>query len=404
MKHVNSTEVQFVHTINSNVSGRFGLKITLLLTGSLTVMAGAIITAAIPNIKESFGDIANAELLSKLVVTIPSLFIALVAPFAGRLIDKAGRKKVLVWSLLFYAMGGTSGLYLSDFYLILAGRALLGFSVAGIMTINTTLIGDYFQGKMRSKFMGWQGAFMGFGGVIYVSAGGLLADISWRWPFAVYGVSLILLLMVYKYLYEPEILPRKTGKRVLRQANLKYRKYVLLWVTAFFGMLFFYLIPTQVPFLLQKAGVSVNSTIGFTISISVLAGAIVSLKYGNIRMRLNFYFIYVLTFGLMGAGFIMTSALTGYTGILAGLIIAGFGTGMFMPNTNLWMISIAPPHYRGRMIGMLNLAVYSGQFLSPVIVSPIIQFRSIEFSFLVSGVIMLIMAVYFYFLHLQSVK
>ncbi len=396
--------VQILETKVNEISGRFGLKITLLMTGSLTVMAGAVITSAIPNVKEYFGGNQNAELLSKLLVTLPSLFIAVVAPFAGRLIDKSGRKKVLLWSLLFYALGGTSGLYLSNIYLLLAGRAVLGFSVAGIMTINTTLIGDYFHGKMRSRFMGWQGAFMGFGGVLYVAAGGLLADISWRWPFAVYSVSLVLLMLAYRYLYEPDIVDRKAGKRVQKYANLKVKKYVLLYVTAFFGMLFFYLIPTQVPFLLQLNGVMTSSTIGFTISISVMAGAIVSLAYGYIRMRFNFYRIFVLTFLLMGTGYIITSVLSGYAGILSGLIVAGFGTGMLMPNTNLWLISIAPPGQRGSMVGILNLAVYGGQFISPVFVSPMIALRSIEFSFLVCGVLMLFMAAYFYVLHRQSIN
>lgn len=404
MKQLLKTEVQLVETKFSNFGKRPGLKITLLLTGSLTVMAGAVVTAAIPNIKNSFGDLENAELLSKLVVTLPSFFIALVAPFAGRLIDRAGRKKVLLWSLFFYAAGGTSGLYLSNIYLLLTGRAVLGISVAGIMTINTTLIGDYFQGKMRSRFMGWQGAFMGFGGVFFVSAGGLLADISWRWPFAVYGVSLILLLMAYKYLYEPEILSASLGKRLPGKAQLKNKKYILLYLTAFFGMLFFYLVPTQVPFLLQTDGVMKNSTIGFSISVSVLAGALVAVIYGKIRQRFNFYQIYVFTFLLMGAGYVMTSLFSDYAGMLAGLIVAGFGTGMLMPNTNLWLITLAPPERRGRMVGMLNLAVYSGQFISPVVVSPMNAARSIGFSFLVCGIVMLMMAAYFYSLHRQSQK
>lgn len=388
----------------SNFEKRPGLKITLLLTGSLTVMAGAVVTAAIPNIKNYVGDLEYAELLSKLVVTLPSLFIALVAPFAGRLIDWAGRKKVLLWSLFFYAAGGTSGLYLSDIYLLLLGRMILGISVAGIMTINTTLIGDYFKGKMRSRFMGWQGAFMGFGGVFFISVGGLLADISWRWPFVVYAVSWILLLMAWKYLYEPEITVRTLSKRLPGKAQLKNKKYLLLYLTAFFGMLFFYLVPTQVPFLLQTDGVLKNSTIGYSISISVLAGALVAVNYGKIRQRLNFYRIYVLTFLLMGAGYVMTSLFTGYAGMLAGLIVAGFGTGMLMPNTNLWLISLAPAERRGQMVGLLNLAVYGGQFLSPVVVSPLNSTWSISFSFLICGILMLVMAAFFYGLHLQIRK
>lgn len=388
----------------SNFGERPGLKITLLLTGSLTVMAGAVVTAAIPNIKHSYGYLENAELLSKLVVTLPSLFIALVAPFAGRLIDRAGRKKVLLWSLFFYAAGGTSGLYFSDVYLLLFGRAILGISVAGIMTINTTLIGDYFKGKMRSRFMGWQGAFMGFGGVFFVSTGGLLADISWRWPFLVYGISWILLLMAHKYLYEPEIIRQNIPKRLPGKKQLKNKKYILLYLTAFFGMLFFYLIPTQVPFLLQNSGEMKNSTIGFSISIAVLMGALVSVNYGKIRQKLNFYQIYVLTFLLMGAGYVMTSIFSGYAGILAGLILAGFGTGMLMPNTNLWLISLAPAERRGRMVGLLNLAVYSGQFFSPVVVSPLNATWSLSVSFLVCGVMMLAMAIYFYGLHRHGQK
>jgi MFS family permease len=404
LKQLINVRVQVVDTKNDQISERAGLKITLLLTGSLTVMAGAVVNAAIPNIKVFFGDHQHAELFSKLIVTLPSLFIALVAPFAGKLIDRSGRKLVLLWSLLFYAIGGTSGLYLSNIYLLLLGRAVLGISVAGIMTINTTLIGDYFSGKMRSRFMGWQGAFMGFGGVFFVASGGILADISWRWPFAVYAVSLVLLGLAYKYLYEPQIISKPLGKRLQGKPQLKSKKYLLLYLTAFFGMLFFYLIPTQVPFLLQMSGVEKNSTIGYSISIAVLAGAIVSVNYGKIRMRLNFYRIYVLTFALMGTGYVMTAFLAGYAGALSGLIVAGFGTGMLMPNTNLWLISLAPAERRGRMVGLLNLAVYSGQFLSPIVISPVISLRSLDFAFLVCGIIMLVMAVYFYVLHHRSVK
>jgi len=380
------------------------LNITLLLTGSLTVMAGAIITAALPDIKDHFAYMQHAALLSKLLITLPSLFIAFVAPFAGKLIDKTGRKKALLWSLALYAIGGTSGFYFSNIYLLLFGRAVLGVSVAGIMTINTTLIGDYFIGKKRSVFMGWQGAFMGFGGVLYVSLGGLLADISWRWPFLVYSFSVIMLLMCRQFLHEPLISAKTDQINLMSKNHLRKKQFLLLYITAFLGMLFFYLIPTQIPFLLQQSGVSTNSTIGFSISISIFAGALLSLMYGKIRMYLSFLKIYGLTFLLMGSGYLMVSFFTDITGILSGLIVAGFGTGMLMPNTNLWLISIALPKKRGSMVGFLNLAVYSGQFLSPVFVLPFNQYFSISFSFLLCGFFMVAMSFWFYYQHLKTQK
>ncbi|MCF8365755.1 MAG: MFS transporter, partial [Bacteroidales bacterium] len=320
------------------------------------------------------------------------------------IIDKSGRKRLLLWSLFFYAVGGTSGFYLTNIYLLLLGRSVLGIAVAGIMTINTTLIGDYFQGRNRSNFMGWQGAFMGFGGVFFVSAGGLLADISWRWPFLVYSISIILLVMARNFLYEPEISRFKDYKILPAENHLTFKTYLLLYLTTFFGMLFFYLIPTQVPFLLGQAAVLKNSSIGFTISGAVLAGALVSLVYGKIRRRFNFHQIFIFTFLLMGSGYLITALSSDFSGIFSGLIIAGLGTGMFMPNANLWLVSVAPPEKRGRMVGLLNTAVYSGQFLSPIFIFPINHYRSINFSFLVCGTAMLLMACCFYLLNTRRSK
>ena len=90
------------------------LKLTLLLTGSMTVLAGAGIAAAIPAIEAHFHSRANAEIMSKLVLTIPSLFIAVLAPVAGRIIDRYGRKIPLMFSLTLYFVGGTSGYLISD--------------------------------------------------------------------------------------------------------------------------------------------------------------------------------------------------------------------------------------------------------------------------------------------------
>lgn len=378
------------------------LQVTLLLTGSMTVMAGAGITAATPAIGRFFAGIENVELLSKLLLTIPSLMIAVLAPFAGQIIDRVGRKKPLLVSLFLYALAGTSGLYLDNIYLILAGRALLGVAVAGIMTINTTLIGDYFHGIGRSRFMGWQGAFMSFGGVLFVSVGGLLADISWRMPFLIYTFSLVILVLAVFFIDEPEIESREKALRPKPRQGRKMRKYYLVYATAFLGMLFFYVIPVQVPFLLQKVTTLSNSVVGYSISIAVLAGAIVSYNYGRIRMRFNFYEIYVFTFVMMGTGFVLVSFFHSYSGILTGLIVAGFGTGMLMPNTNLWLISLAPPQRRGRLVGVLNLSVYAGQFLSPLFLFPVIQWHSLQFSFGAGGAVMLLIAAVFFILNRRN--
>jgi len=126
--------------------------ITILVSSTLTVMAGAIIAPALPEISRNFSYLSNAEFLSKLILTLPALMTALFAPVAGYFTDRSGRKRVLLFSLILYAIAGTTGAYLSSIYLILAGRALLGMAVGALMTSVVTLIGDYFDGIERSRF------------------------------------------------------------------------------------------------------------------------------------------------------------------------------------------------------------------------------------------------------------
>lgn len=179
------------------------VKITLLVVSTLTAMSGATIAPSLPVMREHFSNVANADYLVRLVLTAPSLCVAIAAPFAGVMIDQIGRKPLLAVTLLVYGLAGSSGLWLNSLGLILVGRALLGLSVAGIMTTATTLIADYYTGSVRARFLGLQSASMALGGVVFLSVGGFLADMNWRMPFLIYLVAWVLLPLVLLFLPEP---------------------------------------------------------------------------------------------------------------------------------------------------------------------------------------------------------
>ena len=75
-------------------------KIVLLMASSLTVMSVSAISPALPSIAEAFKSVDNAEFLVKLMLTVPSLIIALFAPIAGFIIDKGHRKALLITCLI----------------------------------------------------------------------------------------------------------------------------------------------------------------------------------------------------------------------------------------------------------------------------------------------------------------
>ena len=63
-------------------------------------MAGATIAPSLPQISVVFARLPNAELLSKLILTVPAFFIAFGGPFAGAIIDRFGRKALMNFSLV----------------------------------------------------------------------------------------------------------------------------------------------------------------------------------------------------------------------------------------------------------------------------------------------------------------
>ena len=167
---------------------------TLLLISTMTVMAGATIAPALPVIAKSFPN--ESQLTIQLILTMPALFAAIGSLFVGNIIDKIGRIKLLVVSISVYGLSGSSGLYLDNIGLLLVGRAILGLSVAGVMTTSTTLIGDYYEGEFRERMIGIQAAFMTFAGVIFISLGGVLADIHWQAPFGIYLLAFVFLFVI----------------------------------------------------------------------------------------------------------------------------------------------------------------------------------------------------------------
>ncbi|MEM8531078.1 MAG: MFS transporter [Chloroflexota bacterium] len=339
---------------------------TLLLGSTMTVMAGATISPALPAIRTEFASVPNAELLTQLSLTIPALFIALFAPFAGALLDRLGRRPVLIGALLLYGLAGASGFVLNSLYAILVGRALLGVAVAAIMSGFSTLIADYFSGDEFNRFVGLQAAFTGFGGVVFLQMGGLLADVGWRYPFLIYLLALLVLVLVVLFITEPEY---QAGDTDGTKATMPYQQIVPIYLVAFAGMVLFYLVPTQLPFFLETLGV-VGASVGTAIAAMTLAAALVSLQFQRIRARLSANLVFALTFGFMAIGYLTISQSAQYGMVIVGLLVAGVGLGMLQPNLAGWLAPLIPASLRGQAFGLLTMSLFLGQFISPVFFQP----------------------------------
>jgi MFS family permease len=375
------------------------VKLTLLLVSSLTIMSVITISPALPQMTIAFAGVKNAAFIVKMVLTIPALMIAIVSPITGRLIDRRGRLKILRFALVLYAVSGVGGYFLNNLYYILISRAMLGIAVGMSMTIVITLIADYFEGIQRQKFVGLQIAFMSIGGILFLVLGGILADIGWRYPFLIYLSSLFVLPLTIIFLREPAVVQKGNETHQYLKAPpiiwLLFFNIMVMWII-------FFLIPVQIPFYLKSIGVEKNSLIGAAIAISTLFSAISSFSYSKIKARLSFLSIFSIGYLLMAAGFICIAFSTTYILVVVAMMLCGLGMGMMIPNTNMWVMKIAPPEIRGKEIGKLTTFWFLGQFLSPVIIAPVLKNLSLSSTFMIAAGFLFLLSLGFLLFHFSK--
>ena len=374
--------------------------LTLLLLSMTTSMSNVAIVTMLPHLKDYFKDINNIEFYSRLMLTLPSLVIALLAPILGHFIFRFGKKKSVLIALFFFSLFGSSGLYLDSIENLLISRAFFGLCVATLMIVSTSLVGDYFKEQDRHKFMGYQSAFMGVGGIFFVMGGGFLSDISWRFPFAIYLIGLILLPMVFFNLKEVKIETDKKEEIGQISSNILF-----VYFLAFFFMLIFFILPTQIPFLIIEKFHASGSLAGTIIAAAFFCNALGAITFSKLKTRFRFPTIYLIGIFLMATGFSLIGLITNVNYFFFTSPILGFAGGIMMTNVTAWMLSKTNHEKRVKSSGYFTSAIFLGQFLSPVVFHPIInEMNDIQNFFLLIGGFLFLLIIVFILLKKQIIS
>ncbi|ADB33494.1 major facilitator superfamily MFS_1 [Kribbella flavida DSM 17836] len=356
---------------------------TVLAAASLTLMAAAIISPSLPVMREVFAGTAGADLLVRLALTVTSLAIAISAPLSGIIADRIGRRPLLVWSLVLYAVTGTAGFFVNDLYLLLVTRAGLGLAVGGVMTAVSATIIDWYAGPRRAAFLGLQQAAASLGGVVFLPLAGVLSAVNWKAPFWIYSLSAIVALAAVLGLREPHR-PAPASTRGA-PSDLPRGRVFGIYALALAATLVFYMAPTQLPFLLGEFG-SGPAAIGTVVAGSTLTSVAGALAFRRVRQRLSPTAITTLALALLGVGWVLVGTAGSLTQVVAGLLVGGLGVGFVVPNLNLRLSEFAGPAQRGQVLSGLVAGIFLGQFLSPLAVQPLIQTTGIAAAFTWTGV------------------
>lgn len=177
--------------------------VLLLLPITMAVMGLVVLVPVLPGMIAQFRDVPGVEYLVPLMLTLPALCVAALGPIAGIVVDSFGRRRTCIGALVIYGLVGMLPIILNSLTAIIASRFMLGAMEALIVTSSTTLIGDYFHGREREKWLANQTAVASIASIFLALLGGALGNLSWRGPFAAYGVSILFAIGLMLWTWEP---------------------------------------------------------------------------------------------------------------------------------------------------------------------------------------------------------
>lgn len=350
-------------TLSGAAPSRVPALVILLLCATLTVMAGATIAPSLPGIATHFETQPGGAALVPLILTVPGLAIAIAAPLAGLLTDRAPKRRVLLIGITIYVIAGSSGLYLDTIGMITFGRLFLGAAVGAIMTSAMALIADLFDDAERGRILGYQAAAMSFGGMSFIMAGGFLADLHWRGPFAVYLAPLLLIPFVLVWVPRGLPVPRATETAV-KGEPFPWGFAAMICVAGFSNFFIYFTIPLKLPFMLRDMGIDSAALAGSAIALLTFSSGIMSLAFGRIRPMAPPPLLTSLAFLIGSAGYAMLSLQPAVPVVFGLMVLIGCASGIVLPSATTWLYTRVPSAMRGQAAGLMTMSVFMAQFLA----------------------------------------
>lgn len=164
--------------------GRFEFIALVATINMIAAFAIDSMLPALPAIGASLG--VTEETRWGLVITAFTLGFGVAQLFVGPFADRYGRRGLLLFALVAYALTSVLAAVASSFELLLAARMAQGVATAGARVLANSIVRDRFEGRDMAQVMSLSAAVFMAGPILAPFMGeAVLAVAPWRWIFIV---------------------------------------------------------------------------------------------------------------------------------------------------------------------------------------------------------------------------
>lgn len=366
---------------------------TVLVSTFVLPLGVPLVSPLLPLVSQGFAvtDVRASFLIS--AYFLPGIVLS---PLIGTVVDRAGRRPVLVSSLLLFGSVGLAIIGLDDFTAVIAARFVQGIGAAGVFITTVTIIADSFTGLQRNVVFGINVAVLSIGRVLYPLLGGALARYGWSVPFGCYLVAILASAVVYRGFHETGWIRRSAPSVTLREtiADLPAVQGLMLYGASIGSETFvFGAMLTSLPFILVADFGASTVVIGAVLAAATGASAVVAAGNGWLASWSTNQRLVASGFVLYGVSLVGMGRAPTLVTMAAVALLFGGGIGLILPSVDAALSELVGHDHRARALSLRNSATGLGRATGPFLFTAIATVTGYRFLLVAGGIVAFVVGV-----------
>ena len=352
--------------------------LTLYFPAFVFALGYSIATPAIPVFAKSFD---KGFAVASLVIVMHALGGLIAAVPSGFLIDRIGRRPVLLIGPLLMALASILTALAGSFTQLLAYRFIGGAAMEMWRQARLAMVADVGKTDQRGRQMTGMIGTEGAGRLIGPALGGMLAGWSIRVPFVVHGVLSVLAILPSVFLLRESAPDPETKNPAGGDSHLGSREIIaMMWERHYRGFFFAQFFASMTRGVLWGGTMLLYATFAYDIgpqalgglaTMSTVVGIPITLCCGYLMDRFGRKTTMVPGFALMAMGLFFLAAGAGwqwgFVYFIGGFLWVHCGQAVTAGSMQVLGSDMAPAHARGRFFGFWRLIGEIGGLVSPAV-------------------------------------
>lgn len=300
------------------------------------------------------------------------------APFAGNLVDRWGRRPMLIIGLLAIVVVNVITPFSTDMNQFIALRFVMGLFNSGIMPAALAAAADIAPEERRAAWLGYVTGGISIGLIIGPTVGGVLYD-AFGFASAFFvsaGMAMVAVILVVMMVPETRAhvlagdggdahqvnwfgLLRNPPRPLLALA-------LLLWID--FSWVFAWVATEPATLSHLYANHNYTATMfGIVVGVYGAATALGEIGAGSLSDRFGRFLMIAIGFFIHAAWYIGVDQTPAYTSMIIASVITGLGAGLVTPALGAAYIDITTPDQRGQVAALKEMTVSLGGLVGPLV-------------------------------------